>query len=195
MLPRWQGGVATIVAIALAVALVVLDLTDRGVRRFWTDHTLTADYVAGVLVLALTVLVVNQLLSRQQLTERARAVAAQAGILLAQARRSVKAVVAARDSGGDRTAASDELRTYFLMLLVSAPVLIEDPVARRFLEQAQGLAAEMARVLSPSDVTAIVGDGPEGGLEEAVESLRDAVAPLLAVLKGDERSAMTDLSS
>jgi hypothetical protein len=38
---------------------------------------------------------------------------------------------------GDRGDASDGFRTYMMMLLVSAPVLIDDSVARRFLEQAQ----------------------------------------------------------
>ena len=195
MLPRWQGGLATVLVGALAVALVVLDLADRGVRHFWAVHALTTDTVAGLLVLALTVLVVNQVLSRRQLTERSRAVAAQAAIVLAQARRSVKAVLAARDGHGEVGPASDELHTYFLMLVVSAPVLIEDPVARRFLEQAQRLAAEMARVLTPSDVAAIMGSGHGGGLEEAIERLRAAATPVLAVLTSDERSASADLSS
>jgi hypothetical protein len=40
---------------------------------------------------------------------------------------------------GDRDTASDEFRTYMIMLLVGAPVLIEATVSRNFLEQAQSL--------------------------------------------------------
>lgn len=194
MLPRWQGGVATVAVLVVALVLVALDLADRSVRHFWETHALTTDTVAGLLVLALTVLIVNQILSRRQLTDRSRAVAVQAGIVLVQARRSVKSVLATRDGAGDQDAARDELRTYSIMLLVSAPVLIEDRVAREFLEQAQGLAGEIGRVLAPSDVTAVFGSGAGRGLEEATERLRTASAPLLAILTTDERSAVTDPS-
>ncbi len=88
MLPRWQGGVATIAVSAIAVAVVILDVADPSLRKFWAGHALTADTVAGLLVLALTVLIVNQVLIRRQITSRARAVAAQAGIVLAQGRRA-----------------------------------------------------------------------------------------------------------
>ncbi len=104
------------------------------------------------------------------------------------------AVLAVRDGHGERDSAGDELRTYLLMLLVSAPVLIEDPVARRFLELAQRLAAEMTQVLSPSDLPAII-SRPAEGLEAAVEGLRGAAAPLLAVLKEDEQSTVAELSN
>jgi hypothetical protein len=190
-MPRWQGGVATIAVLVLALVLVVLDVADRGLRHFWETHALTADTVAGLLVLALTVLIVNQILSRRQLTDRSRAVAVQAGIVLVQARRSVKTVL---NGAGDPDSAREELRTYSLMLLVSAPVLIEDPVAREFLEQAQILAGEIGRVLAPSEVTAVFGSGAGRGLEEATERLRIASAPLLAILTTDERSSVIDRS-
>ena len=38
----------------------------------------------------------------------------------------------------DRDTAADELRTYMMMLLVAAPVLIDVRVSRSFLEQARG---------------------------------------------------------
>jgi hypothetical protein len=195
VLPRWQGGGATITVLALALVLAVLDITDRSVRHFWETHALTTDTVAGLLVLALTVLVVNQVVSRRQLTDRSRAVAVQAGIVLVQAMRSVKSVLAVRDGAGDQTSARDELRTYSVMLLVSAPVLIEDRISREFLEQAQALAGEIGRVLAPSEVTAVFGSGTGRGLEEAIERLRTASAPLLAILTTDERSAVTDPSA
>jgi len=191
VLPRWQGWFATIVVTALAIALVLLDITDRAVRHFWRIHSFTTNLCAGIIVLALTVLIVNQVLQRVQLNERSRAVAAQAGILLTQARRAATSVKATRDHNEERDTASQEFRTYLLALLVSAPIFIENPVARQFLEQAQRLAAEMAHVLAPSgrlDTT----DGQ--GFDEAIERLRAASAPLLAVLNEDERSTVMGLS-
>lgn len=192
MLPRWQGGFATVLLTAVAVGLVVTDITLRGVRRFWQGHPLTVDILAGLLVLGLTVVVVDQVLTRQQLTDRSRVVAAQAGIVVAQARRSMNAVRSASDGSGTRDAAADELRTYLVMLLVGAPVLIESPVARRFLEQAQGLAAEMARVLALKGVPPASQAGATANLDAAVESLRAAATPLLAVLSADQRAVVTD---
>jgi hypothetical protein len=54
----------------------------------------------------------------------------------AQAVRSATAVSSLIDGSGDRGTASDGFRTYMMMLLIRAPVLIDDPAARRFLEQA-----------------------------------------------------------
>jgi len=93
----------------------------------------------GLLVLLITVLVVNQLLNRRQSRQRAHAIAAQAAIMVAQAARSAKAISSLLDGSGDRDAASDGFRTYMMMLLICAPVLMDDPVARRFLEQSQYL--------------------------------------------------------
>lgn len=194
MRSRWAAGPTTIGVLAVAVVLVVLDVVDRGVRHFWATHALTTDIVAGLVVLALTLLVVNQVINRRQAKDRSRVVAAQALILVAQAQRSVKAVVAARDEGADRQSAADELRTYLLMLLVGAPVLIDAPVSRRFLDQAQRLAGELARVLAPDQVTAMIGGGVTGGLDEAITGLRAAATPLIAVLTADEQSSLGDAS-
>lgn len=177
---------------ATALSMILLELADGDVRHFWATHTFTADTVGGLLVLALTVLVVNQVLQRRQFSERSRAVAANAGIMVAQARRSVEAVTSARDAGGDTNAASDEVRTYMMTLLVGAPVLMEDPVARHFLEVAQTLAAELARVLAPAQVSTLIGEGPAGGLDEAVDNLRVAARPLLTVLSPAEQAVVTD---
>jgi hypothetical protein len=190
VLPRWQGGVATAVVSALAVALVALDIADRSVRRFWETHALTADTAAGLMVLGLTVLVVNQVLTRREFAARSRVVAAQAGFVLGQARRSVQAVRSLQNGEGDRDAAVDASRSYSLMLMVAAPMLIDSPVARTFLDRAQRLAAELARILAPSGPE---GPGPTsetGGLDQAIEHLRAGAAPLLGVLTSSERSVV-----
>jgi hypothetical protein len=193
MLSRWQGGSAALVITLLACALVIGDLVDDGMRRWWDGHALTTDTVAGLLVLLITVLVVDQLVSRRQFNDRARAVGAQAAIIMGQAMRASHALAhaAAEGSGpGDREAASDEFRTYMITLLVGAPVLIDAKVSRAFLEQAQSLGGEMARALG----AAARAPGPtafsDARLEDAVQRLRTASTPLLQVLDPETRSAV-----
>jgi hypothetical protein len=179
---RLLGWPPAVLATLITVALVVGEITDAGQRRWWAAHPLTTDTVAGLLVLLITVLVVNQLLNRRQARQRGHAVAAQAAIMVTQAGRSAQAVSAVIDGSGDRGAASDGFRTYMMMLLTGAPVLIDDPVARHFLEQAQYLGGVMASTL------AVIGKGPPGAaapgeaLDDAVRQLKTAAAPLLALL-------------
>ena len=109
-------------------------------RRWWDGHALTTDTVSGLLVLLITLLVVDQVVRLRQLNARARAVAAQAAIIMTQAGRTLSAVNQATAKGAhdsDRDAANDQLRTYMMMLLVGAPVLIDAQVSRNFLEQAR----------------------------------------------------------
>jgi hypothetical protein len=216
MLTRWAGWPAAILVTLLTIALVLGDLLDEGMRRWWSAHALTTDTVSGLLVLLITVLVADQLLSRQQSRNRARAVAAQAAIMVAQATRAGKAVAGltrgsagsgsgasgsgtsgtgtsdagTRDAGTSdagtsdadaRDAAADEVRTYMMMLLVGAPLLIEDPVARHFLEEAQHLAGVMAATLTTRQNAA------GSGFDDAVARLRAASVPMLKSLNQEER--------
>jgi hypothetical protein len=197
---RLIGWSAAVLAMLITLTLVAGELTNAGQRRWWAAHPLTTDTVAGLLVLLVTVLVVNQLLNRRQSRQRGHAVAAQAAIMVAQATRSAKAVSSVIDGSGDRGAASDGFRTYMLMLLIGAPVLIDDPVARCFLEQAQYLGGVMAGTLAvidrstrgaavPSDRT----DGaavPSDRLDDAMQQLQDAAAPLLQLLNPAMRDSI-----
>ncbi len=187
---RLTGWPAAVLAMLITIALVIGELTDAGQRRWWAARPLTTDTVAGLLVLLITVLVVNQLLNRRQAAQRGHAVAAQAAIVVAQGARSAEAVSALLGGKGDRAAASDGFRTYMMMLLVGAPVLIEDPVARRFLEQAQYLGGVMARILAALDRSpdgaAVRGDT----LGDAVQRLQGAAAPLLVLLSPDTRDSI-----
>lgn len=202
MRARWWSGLAAVVVTALAFVLVLLDLADTGFRRWWSEHALTTSTVTGLLVLLITVLVVDQVVGRRQARDRSRAVAAQATILLTQASRAAKAVTAARGGSGDAASADAEIRDYALALLVSAPVLIDDPTARTVLERAQHLGAVLSRQRAHLDDPATPatgtahdradrGDRDDREYERAVAQLREACAPLLARLQPEEQAAIT----
>jgi hypothetical protein len=188
MLTRWQGGFAAMVVTALTFVLVILDLADVGFRLWWTNHALTTDTVAGMLVLLITVLVADQVVSRRQVKERSAAVAAQAAIVMGQATRTSKAVSSALDGSGDQGVATDEIRTYMIMLLVGAPVLIDATVSRHFLEEAQRLGGQMASAMAALARTPGVAI-PRDRLDEAVQRLRAASTPLLQLLSPETRIA------
>ncbi len=190
---RFLGWPPAILATLITVGLVVGELTDAGQRRWWATRPLTTDTVAGLLVLLITVLVVNQLLNRRQSRQRGHAVAAQAAIMAAQAARSAQAVSALADGSGDRDAASDGFRTYMLMLLTGAPVLINDPTARHFLEQAQYLGGLMARTLARIDKAPKGTTVPVDDLQGAVRQLQSAAAPLLQLLTPAIRHAINGI--
>lgn len=190
MLTRWQGATGAIVITLGTVALVILDQADRGFRFWWLTHAFTTSTVAGVLVLLLTVLVVDQVVRGRQILDRARAISAQAAIVGAQARRSAQAVSAAASGSGDRDAAGDAFRTYMIMLLVAAPVLIDAKVSRNFLEEAQRLGGEMGHVLATMSRDAEGTTPSVERLDAAVRRLRAAAAPLMAQFTPEERNAV-----
>jgi hypothetical protein len=193
MLTRWRGWLAAASATLITAGLVIVDLTDTDFRLWWDRHALTTDTVSGILVLLITVLVVDQVVRLRQLNDRSQAVAAQTAIMMAQADRSTKAVSAAIDGSGERDNALDEVRTYMVMLLVGAPVLIDDKVSRNFLEQAQKLGGELARALT---VTAAGKGGYKSSqLDHAAASLHAASVPLLRPLSHDERVAASGVNA
>ena len=190
MLSRWRGWLAAVLVTLVTGALVILDLTDNEVRRWWEGHALTSGAVTGLLVLLITVLVVDQVVRLRQISSRGRALAVQAAIMVTQANRASQAVSRALTSSGNREAADDEFRTYTLMLLAVAPVLIDDITSRTFLEQAQRLDGEMAWALSMLARKPGQGKFSASRLDDAVEALKSASTPLLANLSQEMRSAV-----
>lgn len=181
MLSRWQGGLGALIVTLVACTLIVLDLTDDGLRRWWAEHALTTGIVSGLLVLLITILVADQVVKFRQINERSRAVAAQAVIVTGQAMRASQAVSQVLTSSDNHETASDEFRTYMMMLLVAAPVLIDARASRAFLEQAQALGGEMVRALASTRPGKH--DGYSAGrLDDAMQQLRHASAPLVQVL-------------
>jgi hypothetical protein len=198
VLSRWLGGIAAIIATLLASALVILEITDEAIRRWWSGHALTTDTVSGLLVLLITVLVVDQVVRLRQLNARSRAIASQAAIILAQAEiasRSVSQAIAPGADPGNRDDAVGQARTYAMMLLVGAPVLIDARVSRSFLEQAQALGGLMAEALGitgkPSDHAAV----SPTRLDHALKRLRDASDPLIAVLDPETQAVIRGIES
>ncbi len=181
-----RGWFAAAAAMLATLALVIGDITDGALRRWWAAHPLTTDTVAGLLVLAITLEVADQVLLRRQRRDRSRAVAAQAAIVVGQAARTYRALSAVFDGSADGGTALDEVQTYMMMLMVSAPLLIDDRVARNFLEQAQHMAGEMARALSARATSPEGGEAAAHRMRAAVESLRAAATPLLGPLNTDQ---------
>lgn len=188
MLKIWQAGVATTAVALLSSALVVLDLTDGAFRRWWSARAFTTDAIAGILVVLITVLIVNQALGIRRQRERFRATAAQASMVLSQAIRATRAVLACATSG-DPTSASDELRTYMIMLMIAAPILIDSKTPRAFLECAQTLGGTLVQVQHSESHSSFKTVTSDAQLEEALKQLKIAAVPLLAPLTTEERTA------
>jgi hypothetical protein len=186
MLRQWLAWSWALIVMVITAVLVVLDLSDREVHRYWSEHSFSSSVLSGLLVLLLTVLVVDRVNRRRQLRNQSRAIGAQAAIIVAQASRTVDAITSA-SSEEDRDAAGDELRTYTQMLLVSAPVLIGADGPRRFLEAAQRLAGQLYRDLRDT------ADKPVSKtvLDAGVKQLRTDAAPLLQALNRQQRAAVS----
>jgi uncharacterized membrane protein YcjF (UPF0283 family) len=193
MLSRWHGWLAAIVVTLLTAVLVVQEITDGAMRRWWSGHALTTGTVSGLLVLLITLLVVDQVVRLRQLSDRARTIAAQAAIIMAQAERASRLVSKAVAPGADESdhdAAVDELRTYMMMLLIGAPVLIDAKTSRNFLEQAQAVGALMAHALAVAGRSSGPAASPDTRLDDAVQRLQAAATPLLAVLDPKTQGAI-----
>ena len=187
---RLLGWAAAGFVVLITLALIVDEITNAGQRSWWGNHSLTTDTVSGVLVLLITVLVVNQLLNLRQAKQRSQAVGAQTVIMLAQAARAAKAVSSVIDGSGDRAAASDSFQTYMMMLLISAPLLIDESADRHFLERAQHLEAVMVRTLTATDRSSDGAAVPSDGLDDALQQIQSAAAPLLQPLSPEMRDSM-----
>ncbi len=183
MLRRYRAWSGALTVMVITAVLVVLDLGDGSVHRYWSEHAFTASVLSGLLVLLLTVLIVDRVTRARQLRNQSRAIAAQAALILAQAGRAADVVTRTSPSAEDREAAADELRTYAQMLLTSAPVLIDAPLPRTFLETAQRLAAQLYRALQADDAN-------QAPVDQVIEQLRAAAAPLMSALDREQRAAV-----
>jgi len=189
MLKGLQGGFTTVAVTVVTLSLVVLELADRSFRGWLAARPFTADTAAGILVVGITVLIVNQVLAVRQLRERSRAIAAQAAIVLGQATRATQATSDAVGGSGDRATARDEVRTYMTMLLIAAPILIDAKTSRTFWEEAQKLGAQLVNVLTAAAEDSGNVAQSTSLLNEALQQLSEGVAPFLQLLEVKPRIA------
>jgi hypothetical protein len=185
----WLAAVSVTPAIA---ALIVLELLDDGVRRWFVDHPFTTATLSGFLLLLVTVLIVNRVARVRQLRDRSLVTAAQAATISRQARRAYDALgdLLEPERDGDRDNASEEVRTYQGMLLISAPVLIDARQARAFLEQAQTLGALMSQALAQTADGSPLSPQLNRRIEATVDRVRDTSRPLLEILSAAQRDVV-----
>jgi hypothetical protein len=172
----------------VVLLLIALDVFDDSFNAWFDHHSFTTDAVSTLLGLAVAGLVIDRISDGRRLRDRAQVMAAQGAILGAQALRATDAMNSALDDSGGREAAGDELRTFMTMMLTGAPVLIDAPQTREFLEASQRLAAELARAL----LAISQGQRPDdvGRLNAAADQVRVTVQPLLQTLNLDQQSVV-----
>jgi hypothetical protein len=178
---------AGVVAIALVV-LVTSDLWVGSVHDWWDRHSLTGSVVANLLVLAVTALIVDEVVARRQRRERGVSVAVQGLIVYNQARRVFEAVSASGHGREQADAAPEELRTLTTMLLTASSSLFDDREARRFLEQAERCTGLMVRVSDGGTIS----DDHHARLSDEMARLRASVGPLRDRIPSEARSLLED---
>jgi hypothetical protein len=188
---RGVGWLGALSVLAITAVLVVLDISDGPVHRFWARHSFTASVLSGVLVLLFTVLIVDRVAHGREVRNQSRAVAAQASIIAGQATRTVDAVKRPSQSDEQKDQAGDEMRTYMEILLTSAPVLINADRPRAFLESAQRLAALLVQAMRDDKDEHATAERLDCSLRE----LRDAEAPLLDALSPQQRAAVSSVTA
>lgn len=177
------------VVMAGLLTLIALDLWIRSVELWWSRHSLATSIVANLLVLAVTLLIVDEVLAARRRRDRALSVAVQALIVYGQARRVWDAITGQK--GTVTPQASDpfeESRTLASMLLTAAPNLFEDPEARRFLEALQRFLAALVSdaVRSRHGTTT----ESRNELDSAWSQLQDASKPLVARIAPQQRALL-----
>jgi hypothetical protein len=170
--------VRRVAAVVVAVGLVTLvagDLWIAGMQNWWDRHSLTSSVVSNLLVLAVTGLIVDE-------------VVVQGLIVYGQTRRAHDAI-SVTGSLGVSTTAADELRTLASMVLTAAPNLFDDPVARKFLEEVERFSVSMVRIVSVSSAGEV---SAEDGRRLASEMarLKEFVNPLLNRIPAGDRNLL-----
>ena len=110
------------------VTLISCDLWIAGVREWWDRRSFTSSVVSNLLVLAVTGVIVDEVVARRRRQERAVSVAVQGLIVYGQTRRAHDAIAASESPERASNTATEELRTLASMVLTAAPNLFDDPV-------------------------------------------------------------------
>jgi len=182
-----RAGAAGVAATLLA--LVACDLWIGGFRAWWDRHSFTGSVVSSLLVLAVTALIVDEVVARRQRRDRAVSVAVQGLIVFGQARRACDAVLASGTNDLSSTSAQDELRTLANMLLAASPNLFDDPEARLLLERVERISVSMLQSLSATPGSTQSADSRER-LASQMAQAQAAVDPLVARIPIADRSGL-----
>lgn len=142
---RAPSRASALAALAAVIAVVVTGVTIPSVERWWNHHSVIADVVASMLILAVTVLIVDEVAARRGVKERGRVAAVQSVIVYGQALRTERALVSSGE-GAEGADVATEVRTLAYMLLTAAPALFDDPAARHFMERAERFSASLLRL-------------------------------------------------
>jgi hypothetical protein len=181
-----------VAAAGVAVTLIALVVCDQRIASFqawWDRHSFTGSVMANLLVVAVTALIVDEVVARRQQRKRGVSVAVLGLIVYGQARRAFGAVNASGEGGSDTLDASEELRTLASMVLTASSALFDDPVARRFLEQVERFAGSMIRVVAQRHEDPVSADAREH-LEAGMAQVKTTIEPLMARLPASDRSAL-----
>jgi hypothetical protein len=179
---------AVIVALAV-LALIACDLEVMSFRRWWDVHSFTGDVVSSLMVVAFTVLIIDEAVARRQRRDRAFSVAAQVLIVFEQAHRAYKAAILEADGKASSYDAPEELRSLATMLLSASPSLYDDPAARPFLFQVERFTGAVFGLIAPQG-SREKGDSHEL-LDQALSDLRATAEPLFFRLPADIRATIT----
>jgi hypothetical protein len=128
------------------VGLVASDTWAGGPEGYWTRHGLTGSIVSNLFAVAVTGLIIDELIAHRQRRARAVSVAAQALVVYTQARYLCDAVTTVEGPDA-RQAIGENLRSLANMLLVASPEFFDDPPAQRFLVQVQRFTASVFQAL------------------------------------------------
>lgn len=199
---------SAIAVAAVLVAAVAADLAAHRLSSWWDRHPFTASVVSDLLVVAATVLIVDQVVARRQRRARATSVAVQTLIVYNQVLRTYQALDTAPVGADTDTApvgagvtaplvagpetspdSSTEMRTLAGMLLTAAPSLFDDPDARRFLEQVERFLGLLFRLRSAGSADGTVA----ARTATQLAAVTDACQPLRDRIPAEERTALQEL--
>ncbi len=158
---RYTAWSAALAVVAVTAILVVLDIADGSVHRYWSRHSFTASVLAGLLVLLLTVLIVDRV-------NRSRHVRDQSAPSPPR-----------RRSSSLRPSASQTLSR-------PSPTEVHEEASEMRYER-----SGPDRWSSLEDVSKPPRAPEAKRRDDAVAQLRAAAAPLLAALTPDERAAVS----
>jgi hypothetical protein len=192
---RWPSSLAALLVVAAGIVLIGGDIADRDMRRWWLAHSFTNSTVSGLLVLAFTGLVADQVIALRSHKQRLAALGAQAAIVLAQASRAATAVIAVRDGALPPRGASSANDMQALLAAAGAEVAEDIDEGGPPSEQRQAASDEVRTYISMLLTAAplLIDDNASRAFLEAAQRLARGLA--LTLRDVDAPTAAPDIAS